>query len=117
LASSGELTISKSYERESDGVKVPKTFQGRRIVPLDEHLLSMLEKMRGGTGEPVAPVLSALKRGEDRVAMTFREHLHAAGVDRPRLEADNATEEGHWPARLRTRRSVTRSRRSSRNTR
>jgi hypothetical protein len=53
----------------------------------------LLEALRGEPGELVAPLLSALKRGDDRVAMTFRSHLRAAGVDRPRLEADNATEE------------------------
>ena len=87
------LTVSKSYERETESVKAPKTFQGRRIVPLHEHLLPLLEKMQGEPGELVAPLLSALKRGDDRVAMTFRAHVRAAGVDRARLDADNATEE------------------------
>jgi integrase len=62
-------------------------------VPLHAHLLPLVESMRSEPHEPVAPLLSALKRGGDRVAMTFRAHLRAAGVDRARLEADNATEE------------------------
>jgi integrase len=37
------LTVSKSFERESR-VKAPKTFQGRRVVPLHESLLPLLEK-------------------------------------------------------------------------
>jgi integrase len=86
------LTVSKAYERES-GVRAPKTLQGRRVVPLHEHLLPLLEKLRGEPGELVAPLLSALKRGGDRVAMTFRAHLRAAGVERARLEADTPTEE------------------------
>lgn len=41
------ITVSKAYERESDSVKAPKTLQGRRIVPVHEHLAPLLEKLRG----------------------------------------------------------------------
>jgi integrase len=87
------ITVSKAYERESKSVKAPKTLQGQRIVPLHEHLAPLLEKLRGEADEPVAPMLSVLKRGDDRFALTFREHLHAAKLERPRLVADTDTEE------------------------
>jgi integrase len=86
------LTVSKSVERVS-GLKGPKTREGRRVLPIHESLLPLLTAIEGEPHEHVAPLLSALKRGSDRVAMTFRAHLKAAGIDRPRLEADNETEE------------------------
>ncbi len=92
-ATARTLTVSKAYERETKSVKAPKTAAGRRIVPIHENLIPLLAKMRAEPGELVAPLLSALLRGDDRIAETFRAHLEAAHVTRARLEADNATEE------------------------
>ena len=40
------LTVSKADERAS-GVKAPKTLRERRVVPLHEHLVPLLEALRG----------------------------------------------------------------------
>jgi hypothetical protein len=101
---------------------VPLDRSGRPTLPRERGYCARLEHRRGGfnvlagtlfsPAEAVAVALDgedvgvmddavdeggcprpALKRGSDHVATTFREHLRAAGVDRPRLEADNASEE------------------------
>ena len=87
------ISVSKAYERETRSVKPPKTVQGHRLVPIHERLLPLLEVLEGEADELVAPLLSVARRGEDRIAETFRAHLAASHVTRARLEADTATEE------------------------
>ncbi len=85
----------------------PMALPGRMVQPVTSaavpvewrqlYAVALYTGLRAGepadASAPVAPLLSALKRGDDRVAMTFHAHLRTAKVDRARLEADNATEE------------------------
>ena len=70
--------------------KAPKTETGRRIVPILELLFPVLESTRRKAGELIVATLPSMG---DRLAGRFREHLATAKIDRPRLTADNETEE------------------------
>jgi integrase len=70
--------------------KPPKTAAGQRLVPIHEHLLPLLE---AAEGDPDALVLGSFNASEDHMATNLRMYLLVAGLDRPRLTADNATEE------------------------
>lgn len=85
-----QISVSKAWDEQTKTAKPPKTTAGQRTVPIEPALLPLLETLRGEDDEPVAPLLSC---GEDRNAGILRAHLLAAGAKRPRLTADNATEE------------------------
>lgn len=87
----GQISVSKAFDIATKEVKAPKTTAGQRVVPIEPALLPLLEALHDDDGTKlVAPLVMS---SEDRMASTFREHLHAAGVDRQRLFADNMTEE------------------------
>jgi integrase len=41
------ITISKSHDDQTGETKAPKTDAGRRIVPIHENLLPLLERLKG----------------------------------------------------------------------
>ena len=84
------ISVSKALDVQTGDVKAPKTTQGHRMLPIQEHLVPLLEAMKG---QADALVLASFNLSEDHVAQSFRDALAAAKVDRPRLTADNATEE------------------------
>ena len=84
-------TLSVSKALDADGLpKPPKTAQGQRVIPVHENLMPLLEACKGA---PSDRVLRDYGGSEDHMANSFRAYLKKAGVRRPRLEADNATEE------------------------
>lgn len=84
------ISISKALDAEAGDAKAPKTAAGQRVIPILDTLYPLLDAL---AGDDDAPVLGAFNMNEDHVAQTFRDHLALAGVDRPRLTADNETEE------------------------
>jgi integrase len=84
------ISVSKAIDSETDEVKPPKTRQGQRIIPIHDALVPLLKAL---AGDDDVLVLGAFNASEDHMAPAFREHLANAGLDRPRLTADNATEE------------------------
>jgi integrase len=67
-----------------------KTSAGQRVIPILTPLLPLLTALEG---DPDDLVLGSFNASEDHMATSFRTYLDAAGVERPRLTADNATEE------------------------
>jgi integrase len=84
------ISISKAFDEETGEAKAPKTLQSHRVIPIQENLLPLLTSL---VGEAHALVLPPALANGDRIAPQFRELLALAGVNRPRLTADNATEE------------------------
>ncbi len=84
------ISVSKAYDDDTKEIKAPKTGAGRREIPIHDRLLPLLKAMRGEDG---ALVVAGLHPMGDRLPAVFREHLDMAKVDRPRLLADNDTEE------------------------
>ena len=85
------LSLSVSKAMGPDGeIKVPKTAQGQRVIPLHAHLVPLLTALKAKGGAMVAS-FPAAEGGT--MAGAFRDHLTTANVTRPRLTADNATEE------------------------
>ena len=84
------LTVSKALDAETGEVKEPKTRAARRTIALQPALVPLLEHLQG---EARALVLDSFNASEDHMAEMFRAYLAKAGVTRPRLTADNATEE------------------------
>jgi integrase len=89
------ISVSKAFDDSTGETKPPKTTAGRRKLPIHERLLPLLVAMRGDDADAVvaAEVVAGLPPMGDRLAEKFREHLHEAKVERPRLAADNETEE------------------------
>lgn len=77
------LEVRKARHWDTGETKKPKTRQGRRLVPLHENLLPLLEAMRGEPHEPLWRDLDAWD--EARGGQTFREHLRLAGISREEL--------------------------------
>ena len=84
------ISVSKALDAQSGDVKPPKTAQGQRLIPIHPNLVPLLEALEG---EDDALVLGTFNASEDHMAQTFRDHLDTAHIERPRLTADNATEE------------------------
>ena len=84
------ISVSKALDAQTLTAKPPKTTAGQRTIPIQENLLPLLVAQKGKTSELV---LGSFNASEDHMATSFRTYLAAAGVDRPRLTADNATEE------------------------
>ncbi len=84
------ISISKAFDAHTKSVKAPKTVRAQRIVPIHENLLRLLVALEGDDEERV---LGSFNLSEDHMAPSFRAYLAAAGIDRPRLTANNATEE------------------------
>jgi hypothetical protein len=82
-------------------VKAPKTSNGVRRVPIEAALVPLLARMREGkwSGELVAPLLSECdavttdgrRATVDHLAVLFRDHLKAAGVERVELHESTRT--------------------------
>ena len=85
-----KISVSKSYDIETGVAKAPKTRAGQREVKFPETLMPVLEATRR---KPTDLVLPTLSMDEDRFAPMFREYLRIAGINRPRLTANNGTEE------------------------
>ena len=85
----GTINVSKAIEARTGRTKAPKTAHGQRVMPIQPNLAPVLERLRG---QPEERVLS-YSLDEYKIAVTFREGLRTAGVARPRLFADNPTEE------------------------
>jgi integrase len=84
------ITVSRAWDETARAAKVPKTKAGRRTFRIVDELVPLLEALRGAPNAPVAPIVAT---GAERLATRFRGHLRAAGVVRPRLHTDTATEE------------------------
>jgi integrase len=84
------ISVSKAFDPQTRAAKRPKTAAGQRTVPIHENLMPLLE---AAEGDPDDLVLGSFNASEDHMASNFRMYLAAAGVDRPRLTADNAAEE------------------------
>jgi integrase len=82
------LSVSKAFDDVSGETKAPKTEAGRRSLPIHENLLPLLTASKRKAGFAVVSPSSW-----ERLAIRFREHLTIAKVNRPRLSADNETEE------------------------
>ena len=91
-ACSKQISVSKAWDEETKTAKAPKTTAAQRTIPIEATLLPARVAMRGKADGAalVAPLLSSR---DDRHAATFRDDLVLAGVTRPRLAADTATEE------------------------
>ncbi len=72
--------------------KPPKTTAGQRIIPIQPALLPLLELLKRGK-KSETNVIAFSSISEDHAATKFRDALDTAEVRRPRLTADNATEE------------------------
>ncbi len=84
-------TVSVSKALDGRGVlKAPKTASGQRVIPIQPALVPLLEAIAGDAAQLV---LGDFTASEDHIAQGFRDHLATANVKRPRLTADNATEE------------------------
>jgi integrase len=84
------ISISKAFDAHTKSVKAPKTLRAQRIVPIHESLLPLLIALEGDDEDRV---LGSFNLSEDHMAPAFRAYLVAAGIDRPRLTANNAAEE------------------------
>jgi integrase len=84
------ISVSKAWDPQTKSAKPPKTAAGQRVIPILEPLLPLLEAL---DGDPDELVLGSFRASEDHMATSFRTYLAAAGLERPRLTADNATEE------------------------
>ena len=84
-----QISVSKAWDEETKSAKPPKTSAGHRTVPIEPTLLPLLEAMKGVGTDAVAPLLAR----EDAAAGMFRADLAIAKCTRPRLTADNETEE------------------------
>ena len=88
------ISVSKALDAQTGDVKAPKTAQGQRVIPIQPNLLPLLVAAAPDEGDDLSGlVLGEIVASEDHLAQAFRDHLDAAGVDRPRLTADNDTEE------------------------
>jgi integrase len=84
------LSVSKAWDPQTRSAKPPKTSAGQRVIPILDPLLPLLTALRGDSEDIV---LGSFNASEDHMATSFRAYLGAAGVERPRLTANNATEE------------------------
>jgi integrase len=84
------ISVSKSWDPQTKSAKPPKTAAGQRVIPVLDPILPLLTALEG---DPDELVLGSFRASEDHMATTFRNYLALAGVKRPRLTADNATEE------------------------
>jgi integrase len=84
------ISVSKAWDPQTKSAKPPKTAAGQRVIPILDPLLPLLEALEG---DPDELVLGSFNASEDHMATSFRTYLAAAGIDRPRLTADNPTEE------------------------
>jgi integrase len=84
------LSVSKAWDAQTKSAKRPKTSAGQRVIPILEPLMPLLTALEG---DPDDLVLGSFNASEDHMATSLRTYLGAAGVERPRLTADNATEE------------------------
>jgi integrase len=84
------ISVSKAWDAHIREVKAPKTAAGQRIIPIQAALFPLLDSL---AADDEALVLGDFIANEDHMAQTFRDSLSAAGVERPRLTADNPTEE------------------------
>ncbi|HEX7665123.1 MAG TPA: site-specific integrase, partial [Polyangiaceae bacterium] len=91
------ISVSKAVDPAVKGKKkTPKSIAGQRIIPILPPLLPLLtalhkraKKARNTRG----PVVDFISISDDHAAERFRASLKAAGANRPRLTADNETEE------------------------
>ncbi len=86
------IAVSKALDEETAKTKAPKTLAGRRMVPIREELLPLLEVLVSGRRDDEL-LIAALEPMDHRLAERFRAALAAADVTRPRLTADTETEE------------------------
>lgn len=84
----GIISIARAWDEETGTTKPPKTAAGIRTIPILPELRPLLEAMRGAPSEPVVAAFDGRRHAE-----TFRAHLRAANVLRPRLHEKTATEE------------------------
>jgi integrase len=84
------ISISKAYDLATKSTKAPKTINGQRVIPIQQNLVPLLEALRG---KDSAEVIAFSFISEDHAAPNFRAGLETAKIRRPRLTADNATEE------------------------
>ncbi len=88
----GIVNISKAWDYPRAAVKVPKTRNGVRRVPVESTLLPLLRAMHERSAERdalVAPLLSNVN--EDTLARITRSHLKAARVQRAELHEESRT--------------------------
>jgi integrase len=85
------LVHAKAWDYAEERVKVPKTANGVRRVPIDPHLVPLLERMQRGKARAalVVPCMSAVV--DNTLAEIFRAHLTAASVARPELTTESRT--------------------------
>jgi integrase len=81
--------VTKAYDEAAGEVTRPKTANGVRDVPIEPALVPLLEAMKRGHAELVAPLL--VDFNEKHRAIMFRDHLRAAKVKRPRLFDESTT--------------------------
>jgi len=84
------ISVSKAYDPQTKSVKPPKTSAGQRVIPIQPTLLPLLETL---AEDGTKTVLGTFNLSEDHMASSFRRYLAEAGVERPRLTANNETEE------------------------
>lgn len=83
--------VTKAYDERTKSIKAPKTENGIRDVPIAPTLVPLLKRMGDGKApsDLVCPVLR--EWSEDVRAQRIREHLRAAGCERPRLWSNTST--------------------------
>ncbi len=87
----GHVKITKAWDYDAEEIKVPKTRNGVRQIPIELALRPLVARMQEGKAASalVAPMLDAF--GEDHLAELFREHLLLAKVERTELHTTTAT--------------------------
>ena len=88
----GIVSITKAWDYPRAAIKVPKTRNGVRRVPIEPGLMLLLEGMRersDANDALVAPLLSNVN--EDTLAQVTRSHLKTARVHRAELHEESRT--------------------------
>lgn len=85
------INVCRAWDSRYDCEKPPpKTRNGIRIVPIDENVKPLLERLKDeAESELVLPILTRVP--EDAIAEMARKHLRAAGVERAALFTDTDT--------------------------
>lgn len=98
-ANAGHVSITKAWDYPAEKIKMPKTRNGVRRIPIEPALRPLLARMRKGKRACDAVVPTLADFGEDHLAEQFRKHLRIAKVDRAELHVTTAT---HVQANFRT---------------